>query len=130
MEFQKNWTSEDYYNADDLNRVEQATLEVSEWIKNMLAVNVGIDPVVTDRDYSSIIYANDLNRVESNIEKLDVLDKLNLIDMKTNWQVADAFSYEDANRLEFNLSLLYPLFKVNSENLVYSGEFYAGEEVI
>ena len=130
MEFKTNWTSEDYYNADDLNRVETIIIETAELVNALFGLSVELEPTVTDRDYSRIEFAEDLNRIERNIERLMVLDLERLLTMKTNWQAGDPFSFEDANRLEYNLSVLYPILDKNSRNVVYSGTFNSGEEVI
>lgn len=132
MEFKTNWSSADYYNPEDLNRVEEAIKETAQLIKDLLGIDVGLEPTVTNRDYSRIEYAEDLNRIERNIEKLFVLDIQGLIGMKTNWGAVEpeSFSYVDANRLEHNLSLLYPIFDKNSRNINYCGTFACGEDVI
>lgn len=125
-----NWTEDNYYNAEDLNRVETNTLEVAQLIEQLIGVNVNLESTVTNRDYSSIEFADSLNRVERNLEKLSVLDLDGLRQLKTNWQVGDSFSYKDAVRLENNLSILYNVLSKNITNINYCGVFNCGEEVI
>lgn len=81
-----NWTKEDYYNAKDLNRVENNTLEVAQLIQQLIGVNVNLENTITNRDYSYIEFADSLNRVERNLQKLSVLNLNGLQQLKTNWQ--------------------------------------------
>lgn len=125
-----NWKETDYYNAEDLNRVENNTIEVAQLIKQLIGVDVNLESTVINRDYSSIEFADSLNRVERNLEKLSVLNLNSLQSLKTNWQVGDPFNYKDAIRLENNLSVLYGILSKNTNNIMYCGFFNCGEEVI
>ncbi|NEY99236.1 hypothetical protein [Heyndrickxia shackletonii] len=125
-----NWTASDYYNAADLNRVENNTQEVAILIQQVIGTIIDLEPIVTNRDYTSIEFYNGLNRVERNLEKLLVLNLDGLVPLKTNWQVGDPFSYLDAIRLENNLSILYNLLSKNATAINYAGTFNCGEDVI
>lgn len=122
-----NWTSEDYYNAQDLNRVENNTIEVANLIKQLIGINVNIEETVTDRNYNTIEFADSLNRVERNLEKLSVLNLSGLKELKTTWQAGDAFSYKDAIRLENNLKILHDVLYKNLKNIKYCGSFNCGQ---
>jgi hypothetical protein len=124
------WTEEDYYNSEDLNRVESNTIEVAQLIQQLVGINVNLETTKTDRDYTTIEFADSLNRIERNIEKLSVLNLSGLKPLKTNWQVGDTFSYRDANRLENNLAILHPVLYKNITNVNYCGMVTCGEDVI
>lgn len=124
------WTADDYYNAEDLNRVESNTQEVAELIKELLGIDINLEAPVTNRDYSSIEFADSLNRVERNLEKLSVLNLDGLKALKTSWQAGDSFSYKDAVRLENNLSVLYNILSKNTNNIFYCGNLNCGEEAV
>lgn len=124
-----NWTKDDFYNAEDLNRVEANTQYVAELIA-LLLKGLELEPIIVNRDYKTIEFADDLNRVERNLEKLNVLNLKGLKPLKTNWKVGDPFDYNDANRYENNLNLLYKILKPNINNIKYCGTFNCGEEVI
>ncbi|MBU5677917.1 hypothetical protein KQI88_15980 [Alkaliphilus sp. MSJ-5] len=121
----------DYYNFEDMNRVENNTGVIKELIE-FLQGNFSLEKLITDRNILSIDFADDLNRIETNIEKLkdNFYKPLNWEPVKTNWKAGDPFSYIDANRLEKNLKLLYDLAKCTTDNLKYCGTFSCGEEVI
>lgn len=125
-----NWTEDDYYNAEDLNRVEMNTNEVALLIKQLIGLDVGLEELVTDRDYKRIEFADSLNRIERNLERLSVLNLPGIRQLKTNWQTLDPFDYRDATRLETNLSILYGILIKNTTTVNYTGMFYCGEVVI
>lgn len=123
------WTADDYYNAEDLNRVENNTLEVANLIKQFLSIDVNLENQITNRDYSSIEFADSLNRIERNLEKLNILNLTGLQVLKTTWQVGDGFSYKDALRLENNTSIIYSLLSKNYDSIPCCGELNCGEVV-
>ncbi len=124
------WTEDDYYNAGDLNRVENNTKEIARLIKQLLGMDVGLEPTETNRDYTRIEFAESLNRIERNLERLSVLNLPGLRQLKTNWQALDPFDYRDAIRLETNVAILYDILSKNTTSLNYAGTFSCGEEVI
>jgi hypothetical protein len=125
-----NWTSEDYYNAEDLNRVEINTEFVASYLRE-LQYNIPNQIYVVDRDKSSIDFISSINRVESNIEALkNAFITPPGYQGKKTWIVKKGFRYEDANRLENNLKLIYEWAHRVKENYRYSGTFNSGQEVI
>lgn len=128
--FKLDWGPDDYYNAEDFNRIENNTLEVAKLINELLGSDVDLEPIVTNRDYTSIEFADSLNRIERNIEKVSNLNLNGIVSMKTTWKVGDNFSYKDANRLENNLSIIYSLLIKNVGNVPYCGGFNCGSQVI
>ena len=128
--FKIDWGPDDYYNAEDFNRVENNTLEVVKLINELLGSDIKLEPVVTNRNYSSIEFPDSLNRIERNIEKDSSLNLNGIVPMKTTWKVGDSFSYRDANRLENNLYIIYSLLIKNIGNVPYCGIFNCGSQVI
>lgn len=130
MIFKINWTSEDYYNFEDLNRVENNTLEIANYLR-AIQYTIPLETVKTDRDMTSIDFLNSINRVERNIESIknNFLTPPNWQDKKI-WSLGMGFDFRDANRLENNLKLLYEWSLIAKDNLVYCGTFSCGEDVI
>lgn len=124
------WTEDDYYNTEDLNRVENNTVEVSDLIKQTIGTDVNLESSITNRDYSAIDFADSLNRIERNLQKLSVLNLSGLKALKTTWKVGDPFSYKDAIRLENNTAILYKVLSGNLTNVQCCGTLNCGEEVI
>lgn len=124
------WLPSDFYNSEDLNRVEEATLIVRERIVLFRGELVPIDSPNTTRTESSIEFADSLNRIETNISRL-VLTFPNpafFEEMKTDWTHDVPFDFSDANRLEKNLYDMYYTIENNISNIPYCGEIIAGEE--
>lgn len=126
LNIKTDWNADDYYNAEDLNRVEHNTLIIADMIKNIVGISIDLEGNIS-RDYKSLEFANDLNRIENNIELLNVLDNINWTKMKTNWMAGESFSYEDAIRLEINLQALFEVLNNNSNSVIYCGEIYSNE---
>lgn len=128
MEPKTDWTPNDTYNFDDLNRVENNTADVAAFLES---IQYKVPPltVVTNRDKKSIDFISSINRVESNIEALkDAFIIPPGYQGKKTWAVGMGFDYRDANRLERNLQLLYEWAHLAKENLKYCGTFYCGED--
>lgn len=128
MEPKTDWTSLDYYNYGDLNRIENNTAEVAAFLES-IQYQVPELTVVTNRDKKSIDFISSINRVENNIEQLkDAFITPPGYQSKKVWEVGKGFSHQDANRLENNLKLLYKWAHLAKENLKYCGTFYCGED--
>lgn len=123
------WSRTDYYNFEDLNRVENNTIFVAEMISAFDA-----PPVINSdvsRTMKRIEFADSLNRLEGNIDRLRQRYKpTGWIENKLDWRANDPFNYEDAARLEKNLSLLHFYYRGNIDNFRYCGAYTCGEEVI
>ncbi len=122
-----NWTADDYYNAGDLNRVEN---DIAELVT--LMSGYGIQPTITTftaRDYTRIEFNDDLNRIEGNIQTLrqSLYQPIGWIPPVTDWDSTDPFSYVDANRLESNLLALYTMLDCIKRYILYCGAFNCGQ---
>ena len=124
-----NWTADDYYNFDDLNRVEEATGELAVKVASFTG-NTYNFVLVTNRTVASIETYESLNRIESNIAALsaDLNKPKGYTEAKTNWFYNTPFSFEDANRLEKNLIILNLYAAGNIYSLKYCGMTITGDE--
>lgn len=122
------WLPTDYYNFEDLNRVEVATGIVRDRVATFRGENVPIT-IVTNRTETSIEFADSLNRIETNILNLKLtFPNPDLFEeSKTDWVHDTPFDFSDANRLERNLYDMYYNIEANISNIPYCGELIAGE---
>jgi len=122
------WKETDFYNATDLNRVENNTLEVANYLRSIMYI-VPLESTVTNRDMTNIDFLSSINRVERNIDiiKNSFLEPHGWQDKKL-WTLGMGFTFQDTNRLENNLDLLYNLAHVAKDNLIYCGTFSFGTE--
>jgi hypothetical protein len=128
-ELKTDWNSSDFYNFNDLNRVESATEIIANQIKELRYINLSLS-LVKDRTVKSFVFAENLNRIENNILLLkDAFPvEIPFERSKVTWQYNDPFDYSDANRLEKDLSKLYQHFKANILKFPYPGQFTTGQE--
>jgi hypothetical protein len=124
------WTREDYYNAEDLNRVEANTQFVADYLESMGYI-AELQEVKSNWAMEDFPTIGEINRIEKNIDALrECFYMLPGYRAMKIWPQVPRFSYEDANRYERNLELLYKWAQLTFEGYRYCGTFYSGEEVI
>lgn len=125
-----NWTPSDYYNFNDLNRVENNTEFIRDYF-NDIGFKIPLMTFNKTRDVNWIELISSINRVEQNIEgiKNNSFIPPEYISGKV-WSNANVFNYEDANRYERNLEYFKIWGQRVIDSFIYCGEFYCGEEVI
>jgi hypothetical protein len=120
------WKPTDYYNFDDLNRVEEITVIIQERVALFRGYTISLEPTTTDRTTKSIEFAESLNRIERNIEALQrsfsVLSE-KFEPLKLDWVYNDSFDFNDANRYEKNLYVIYNHIQGNIYNIHYCGQY-------
>ncbi|MEG0451290.1 MAG: hypothetical protein RR595_15650, partial [Lysinibacillus sp.] len=124
-----NWSYSDFYNFEDLNRVENNT----EVVANLIAYFIAIPAMsfITNRDMKRFEFADSLNRIEGNQDGLrQRYTPVGWLTNKLDWEENSAFSFNDAKRLEHNLNLLYKHYKGNTELVPICGAFICGEEAV
>lgn len=120
------WTANDYFSFGDLDRIESNTAHLATLLA-ILEILVVIT-TVTGRTISRIEFADDLNRIEANINAIATLFKPPGWEApKTNWLYGDGPNFQDINRMERNMSIQQKLIQGNIDHIPYSGTFYSGE---
>lgn len=124
------WTQWDYYNAEDLIRVEANTQFVADYLGSMGYI-AGLQQVKTDWTMFGFPTIAEINRVEDNIDALKecFYAPAGWGDRKT-WSKGKKFNWKDALRYEKNLHLLTQMINLIKDATVYAGTFNAGQEVI
>lgn len=126
-----NWVKNDYYNFEDLDRVENNTALLAEMITDYSGMHIVIT-IVLERDVKRFEFYDSMNRIEENIQTLadNFYEPIGWETVKTDWLSGKRFDYRDANRLEKNLLLLYNLLTKVLDSMNYCGTFACGEDVI
>lgn len=125
-----NWTKRDYYNAEDLVRVEVNTQFVAEYLETM-GYLAELQEVKADWLMQNFPTISEINRIENNIEALrECFYAPQGWKNKKTWIKGMKFSWEDALRYEKNLHLLTQMINLIKDATVYSGTFNSGQEVI
>lgn len=124
-----NWTESDFYNFNDLDRVESNTAYLAGALSDYSGRPIVIT-VVTNRDVKRFEFFDSLNRIEGNIQTLanNFFEPTGWERPKTNWKSGAPFDWRDARRLEKDLQLIYDLLNKAIDSLKYCGTFAAGED--
>lgn len=122
------WAEDDYHNFEDMNRIESNTVAVADYLAS-IHYNMPAITAVTNRNTLSIDFISSINRIENNIEAIKnaFATPSGYLPKKT-WLVGMGFNWQDANRLEQNLKLLYEWGLIAKENQIYCGTFSCGTE--
>lgn len=120
----KTLTSGDCYNFSDFNRIEANTAYLSE------ALRVDVNQIYNTATILTIPTVAYLNNIESNIENIaNAFYVPGGWQERRKWQHGDTFDYNDANRIEGNLMLLYELFESMNNGYRYCGDAICGGEI-
>lgn len=125
------WQPSDCYNAADLNRVEM-NIDYLRTTPEVFRYPIELEPAVVDRTIRSYEFADSLNRVERNLDRLRaaLYNPSGWQAVRTDWApLRRSFSYLDANRLELNLLLLRQLVEAIRGGMPHCGASACGEEV-
>lgn len=125
------WTADDFYHHVDLNRVETATNVVRNNLEDFRNTTIPLT-IVTNRTQSSVEFSDSLNRIENNILTLsqNLDNRVEIENPKTDWSYNLPFAFNDANRLERNLEVIYNYIVLNQANIPYAGQYITGQGVI
>ncbi len=118
-----NWGNEKA-KPDDFNRIEGNT----EYLEDLLQTNTSLTYKTWAR--TSYPYADELNRIERNIETLRLESALPVAFgylTPKEWKPLDSITNIDLNRMENNLLLLKTMHELIPPNFKYCGTFTCGE---
>lgn len=125
-----NWTKDDYYNAEDLVRVEANIQFVADYLESM-GYHAELQEIYANWKMEDFPFRSYINRIETNIDALqECFYAPEGWGEKKTWVQDMKFSWQDALRYEKNLQLLTEIINLIKDGTVYAGTFYAGQEVI
>lgn len=122
------WTSADYLNVADFNRIENNTQEVANYLNSIQYVIPALT-VVTNRTNTYSDYISSINRIEQNLEKI----RTNFITppgygATEVWVVRKGLDFTDVNRLEYNLKLLMDYGLLVFQSFRHCGAYTCGDQ--
>jgi hypothetical protein len=122
------WDAADYFNYGDVNRVENNTDYIADYVETNLGNRPAIVGTKVDWANTDIVYAANMQRIESNVTLIKTrLGTPTGWGTPVTWVTLLKFDYTDANRLETNLSLLKTMAENVNAALLYCGDVIAGE---
>ena len=113
IEPKTDWKESDYFNATDYNRITGNIAYLKE-LAAKLFTHYGIDDMGAPKDYSSMIYAREMNAIEQNLQKINVHGYGQNIGKANTYYAGKATpTYEDYNRIESACLMIYENFAAN-----------------
>lgn len=108
IEPKTDWTLDDYFNIGDYNRI-IGNLEYLKELGNELFYGIpDIESLGDEKDYTSMIYAREINAIEDCLEKLNINTYDFGIGIKTTYYANQSTPlYSEFNRIESAILLLY-----------------------
>lgn len=95
-----NWISSDYFNITDYTRIVGNLKYLKKWVDKLFS-EVTIESMVDTKTYSSMIYAEEINAIEHNLQSLNLGSYSFDIGSGKTWYVNEPTpTYEDFNRIE------------------------------
>lgn len=102
-----NWLKNDYFNAEDFNRIKNNLIYLRE-LAIKLYKEFKIQQVSEDKTYKDYFYADEINLLENNLEKINQ-NTLNIIYGKKTIYMdnGNTMTYIELNRIESAIFDLY-----------------------
>jgi hypothetical protein len=125
--FEMTRTDNDYYNFWSINKVEQNTDFLIQYLES-LQYNMPALTLVMDRDQAYIDTLVSINRIEQNLEAIrqSFLTPPGYLG-GASWTIGKGFTSTDANRLETNIRLLLEAAMQAKAGFRYCGMVIAGQ---
>lgn len=102
-----NWKSTDYFNYWDFNRIKGNLAYLHEQVC-LLCKDITIDNMGTDKGWTTLIYADDFNKFEKNLEKINLACYSFNIGTTLRFYPNGGFiKYDELNRIESASLRLY-----------------------
>lgn len=125
------WTSEDYINYEDFNRIINNINTINcliGYFKNIKILKEDIESI----NMKTIPFAFFFNEIEESIKELSQNGYLNIEfeEPKTDWISNEPISYKDINRIERNIKILYEYYRYNIDSIPKCGMVLAGEKLL
>lgn len=101
------WTKDDYFNAADFNRIKNNLISLRD-LANRMYKDFDITSLGNDKTYRDYFYADEINQIESNFEKINRLTiNANYGETPTYKDNGYIMTFEELNRLERAMLDLY-----------------------
>ena len=108
IEPKTNWTSQDFFNIEDYNRIIGNVAYLKELVIELFTQPNLDENSADEKDYTSMIYASEINAIENNLEQINQSSySLEIGETKTYYPNEKTMNYEELNRIESACLLIY-----------------------
>ena len=106
IECKTNWTQNDYFNAEDYNRIKNNIAYIREYMEDLF-VNLPNVNLGADKTYTSLIYAKEINAIEDALDGINVGSYgFNIGDKQEYFTNGKTPLWTEFNRIEYAIKLL------------------------
>ena len=117
IEPKTDWVSSDYFNVEDYNRI-TGNLTHLQILADDLFKNINTERVGVDKDYTSMIYAREMNEIEDALEDLNLKTYRKDIGEKQVYRDNGLTPlWSEFNRIETACQLLYDELELHQQNM-------------
>lgn len=117
IEPKTNWNESDYFNAEDYNRI-IGNLAYLEIVSEELFKEIELLYMGEDKTYDSLIYAREINAIESNLETINLNTYgFNIGEKMVYKDNGNTPLYSEFNRIEGAILKLYTTMQAHKANL-------------
>lgn len=107
LEPKTNWTKNDYFNVEDYNRIKNNLIFLRE-LAIKLYKEFAIEDLGLNKTYSDFLYADEINKLENNIEVINAQTVNGSYGTKKSFVInGPTMTFEDLNRWEKAISDIY-----------------------
>lgn len=111
------WTKDDYFNASDFNRIKNNLVSLRD-IANKMYKDFDIASLGNDKTYRDYFYADEINTIEDNFEKINRLTiNMGYGEKPVYRDNGYIMTFEELNRLEGAMLDLYGKLENQSDGL-------------
>lgn len=108
IEPKTNWTSQDFFNIEDYNRIIGNIAYLKELVLELFSQPNLRENSLEEKDYTSMIYASEINVIEDNLENINQSSySLEIGETKTFYPNEKTMNYEELNRIESACLIIY-----------------------
>ena len=101
------WTSEDFFNVEDYNRI-RGNIEVIRVLVKELYVSFHLDDISEEKTYRDYIYADEINAIEQNLEAIcKNAYPFDIGERKVYYPNQPATDWKEYNRIESACLVIY-----------------------
>jgi hypothetical protein len=101
-----NWVSTDYFNISDYKRIVGNIEYLKDLVNKLFNSETKLNSIPAEKQYTSMIYADEINTIEANLEKINVY-AFNIGSKKTYHENDYTPDFNEFNRIESAILKLY-----------------------
>lgn len=113
-----NWTANDYFNADDYNRITSNISYLFDFLSTLFSGVDGSINVGEEKTVYSLIYAREINEIEEKLSELNIATyNLNIGQQMEYMDNGKTMDYNELNRIEESCLKIYKTMVSHKDSL-------------